>query len=314
MEIANPIYDVVFKYLMEDGKIAKLIISSIIGEDISELTFLPSEFSTDIQKPEGTENLKLKKKTKKSKTIYRLDFSAKIKTPEGYKQVIIEIQKAKFAADIMRFRRYLAGQYADKENTQIIPVGKRNRKFGIPIVSIYFLGHKLESTKSSIIGIKRTYYDLVTGQEIKVKEPFIESLTHDSYVIQIPTLTKKRRNDLETLLSIFDQSMVIDNEHHILSIKEEEYPEKYRLVIRKLQIAIQNPQIKKIMILEDDILDEWADLDRENEVLTIENELVKNENEQVKNENEIIKNEKERIEKENEILKKRLEELEKLKK
>ena len=31
MLIANPIYDVVFKYLMEDSKIAKLVISSIIG-------------------------------------------------------------------------------------------------------------------------------------------------------------------------------------------------------------------------------------------------------------------------------------------
>jgi hypothetical protein len=31
MQIANPIYDVVFNYLMEDAKIAKLLISSIIG-------------------------------------------------------------------------------------------------------------------------------------------------------------------------------------------------------------------------------------------------------------------------------------------
>jgi len=29
IQIANPIYDVVFKYLMEDNKIAKLIISTI---------------------------------------------------------------------------------------------------------------------------------------------------------------------------------------------------------------------------------------------------------------------------------------------
>ena len=37
MHIANPIYDVVFKYLMEDNDIAKLIISTIIGEDIVAL-------------------------------------------------------------------------------------------------------------------------------------------------------------------------------------------------------------------------------------------------------------------------------------
>ena len=36
MLIANPIYDVVFKFLMEDAKIAKLLLSSIIGENIEE--------------------------------------------------------------------------------------------------------------------------------------------------------------------------------------------------------------------------------------------------------------------------------------
>ena len=37
MHIANPIYDVVFKYLMEDSKIAKLMISSITGEIINKI-------------------------------------------------------------------------------------------------------------------------------------------------------------------------------------------------------------------------------------------------------------------------------------
>jgi len=52
-------------------------------------------------------------------TVYRLDFSARIKTQNGaVKQVIIEIQKAKFAADIMRFRRYLGEQYKLRIHTR----------------------------------------------------------------------------------------------------------------------------------------------------------------------------------------------------
>jgi len=312
MQIANPIYDVVFKYLMEDGKIAKLIISSIIGETISELIFLPKEFTTDL------ENQKSKRKSRSSKTVYRLDFSAKIKTKDGYKHIIIEIQKAKFATDIMRFRKYLGEQYANKENTQIIQIAKRKRKVGIPIVSIYFLGHRLNSTKASVIGIKRTYTDLITGKEITTKEAFIESLTHDSYVIQIPELAHKRRNELEIILSVFDQSNAIDEEQHILSIKEEDFPEKYRQIIRKLHIAIQDSEIKKKMILEDDILDEMEDLERENEELTEENEgirqkldTVEQEKEKVEKEKEKVEQEKEKVEKENEKLKKLLEEFEK---
>ncbi|MCP4402531.1 MAG: hypothetical protein GY801_35150 [bacterium] len=42
MHIANPIYDVVFKYLLEDNEIAKLLISTIISEEVVELVdFLP---------------------------------------------------------------------------------------------------------------------------------------------------------------------------------------------------------------------------------------------------------------------------------
>ncbi len=54
----------------------------------------------------------------RSLTVYRLDFSAKIKTTEGTKTVLIEIQKAKLATDIIRFRKYLGEQYQKRTITQ----------------------------------------------------------------------------------------------------------------------------------------------------------------------------------------------------
>ena len=50
--------------------------------------------------------------------------------------------------------------------------------------------------------------------------------------------------------------MNVDPEHHILNIKEEEYPEKYRPLIRRLQSAILEPEMRKQMKIEDGILDE----------------------------------------------------------
>ena len=47
MIIANPIYDVVFKYLMEDLDIAKGMISAIIGEDVEEIQFQAREQIVD---------------------------------------------------------------------------------------------------------------------------------------------------------------------------------------------------------------------------------------------------------------------------
>jgi hypothetical protein len=46
MIIANPIYDTVFKFLMEDISVAKRVISAIIGEEIIDLALKPQEQTT----------------------------------------------------------------------------------------------------------------------------------------------------------------------------------------------------------------------------------------------------------------------------
>jgi len=247
MQIANPIYDVVFKYLMEDSKIARLLISTIIGEKILSLDFLPQENVLELSH---------------SLTVYRLDFSAKIETPDGYKNVLIEIQKAKFATDIMRFRKYLGEQYQKKENIYTTQVAGKETKIAMPILTIYFLGHKLEHIKVPLIKVNRRYYDAATGEEITEKEQFIESLTHDSFVIQIPHLGKKYQTEVERLLTVFDQSNAT-SDHHILNVKEEDFPEKYRPLIRRLQRAIAEPEVRKTMDIEDEILEELQDKERE---------------------------------------------------
>lgn len=81
MEIANPIYDVVFKYLMEDNKVAKLFLSAVTGLDIRSLDFLPQELVADKKKsPKKTFVTAL------NLSIYRLDFSAKISEADGSKK------------------------------------------------------------------------------------------------------------------------------------------------------------------------------------------------------------------------------------
>ena len=81
MEIANPIYDVVFKYLMEDAKSAKLLLSALLEKSIIEIQFLPQELSGE--KISTEENISL------GLSVYRLDFSARIKDEDGKEQVVI---------------------------------------------------------------------------------------------------------------------------------------------------------------------------------------------------------------------------------
>ncbi|TAD95501.1 MAG: hypothetical protein EAZ97_15360, partial [Bacteroidetes bacterium] len=153
MRIANPIYDVVFKYLMDDNKVAKLLISSIIDMEVLDLDFQPQEFIADLSPSKSLEEMKKAERKKKKVippevylTIYRLDFKARILTPEGEKLVIIEIQKAKYISEIMRFRRYLGEQYSNENNIYETKTKKGLLiKKGMPIISIYFLGEKFEN-------------------------------------------------------------------------------------------------------------------------------------------------------------------------
>jgi len=108
-----------------------------------------------------------------------------------------------------------------------------------------------------------TTYDAATGQAISAREEFIENLTHDSFVIQIPYLGPARKTAAERLLAIFDQHLKVSNDEHILDINEAAYPEEYRKVIRWLNRAIPEPKIRQTIDVEDDTLVELEDMERQ---------------------------------------------------
>ncbi len=243
MKIANPIYDVVFRYLMDYNKIAKLLISKIIGEEVEYIDFQPTENVLKIASSSTDED-----KSKISFTVYRLDFAAKIRTPEGeLKQVIIEIQKAKLPTDIMSFQRYLGKQYASEQNSETTETDGITKTKAFPIISIYFLGHPLDHEIAPVIKVSRTYTDISTGRQLLNKEEFIESLTHASFIIQIPALKGNRRNELEKILSIFDQSQ--QESKHILNINEDDFPEEFKEIIRNCRKPLSMMTFKILWIL-----------------------------------------------------------------
>jgi len=283
MHIANPIYDSVFKYLLDDNRVARLLISAIIGEEIESLDFSPTE-------------IKKKKRRKNTYqpiyTVYRVDFAARIRTPEGSKQVLIEIQKAKLTTDIMRFRRYLGENYADEKNI----IETNGEKYALPIITIYFLGHPLTNIQVPALKVNREYIDLATGNPINIKEEFIESLTHNSFVIQIAALKHKRSSELEQVLAIFDQDNKT-NDRHILNFKEEDLPEKYRIIFRRLLEAASNAEVRKYMKVEDDMIEAYKMQERK----LVATEKRAEEAEKQKEEAEKQKEEAEKREKETKI-------------
>ena len=239
VDIANPVYDVVFKYLLEDNAIAKLIVSSIIGENVVTLKAQPQERTIAKAKAEGENPL----------TVYRLDFAATIRTETGtYKLVTIEMQKAGLPTDIKRFRRYLGDRYTDETNYT-------DDNKAMQIYTIYFLGKDLGICDTPVLCVFPEIRDLSNPANIiQSKSEFIESLNHKCWIVQINCLKERRRNELEQLLSVFDQSN-LTKDVHILNVNEEDFPEKFRSVIRRLKAAASDRDVKKMMREEDGFLD-----------------------------------------------------------
>jgi hypothetical protein len=298
MKVANPLYDVVFKYLMQDMRVAKLVISNIIEQEIESLDFAFTELNRKL--PDG------------GLTVLRIDFAAKIRELDGSSRlVIIELQKAKFPTDITRFRKYLGKQYQEESNIYLDE--KTQKKKALPIISIYILGHNLQNNDSPVIHVKRNYYDHATKEKLTQKEEFIESLTHDSYIIQVPRLRKRHRNKLETLLSIFDQSNTSKESKHFIDLLESSFPDEFRAIIRRLHKASANKALCEDMEMEDDILEELATQERliayeraEKEKAEAEKEKAEVERREAEEGKEKAEAEKERVEAEKSRLEKLL--------
>ena len=241
MRIANPIYDVVFKYLLDDEKVAKLVLSALLGREILSLDFRATEVRTEVPRPVGAEIL-----------VLRLDFAATLRQEDGSRKlVLIEIQKAHTPWDVLRFRRYLGSQYASAENVYVDPAG---RKQALPLVTIYFLGEGLECIDAPVVKVNRHYTDVATGEEIAIADPFVEALTHDTVVVQVDKLKNRRRTELEQLLAVFDQGHASRSDPHLLDILEENFPERYREVLRRLMRAAAEKDVRDRMDVEDEVV------------------------------------------------------------
>jgi hypothetical protein len=184
MLIANPIYDTVFKHLLENQRAAKFFICTLLGKPI---------LSISVRSPERTY---IDPKDKELKLL-RMDFTVEIGTEDSSSQkVIIEMQKSdKRITDVSRFRRYLGHEYMHDT---------------MPIISIYVLGFSLPGIDTACLRISRGYYDLIEDKEMPAVSDFAERLTHDCYIVQVPRIQPRMKTPLDRLLSVFEQKNFID--------------------------------------------------------------------------------------------------------
>lgn len=243
--VANPLYDSVFKFMMEDEQVARTLLSALLKKDIVSVEMRPNEYSNA-----NKDNDRI--------SIFRIDFGALVREKDGREHLIlIEVQKTWRSTEISRFRQYLGVQYENKRNLDV-------NGNSLPIVSIYILGHKVGKIKEPVVYVSRKYLDYDSKEITEgVPDPFVESLTHDSIIVQVPYLKGKARNRVEKLLSVFDQTYVQDGDPQFVSVSDRDISEDKDMerIINRLAKAATISDIRMTMNIEDEIYSELENLD-----------------------------------------------------
>ena len=152
LRVANPIYDSVFKYLVEDLRIAKILISALLKKEVLEV---------EVRKHEYTNG------TRDNISMFRIDFGAKVRESDG---------------------------------------------------------------------------------------SFVESLVHDSIIVQIPRLHGRVNTRLEKVLSVFDQTHKDKGNRQMLNIDEDNYEDDTDMmyILRRLLAAASDAKLRQDMNVEDE--------------------------------------------------------------
>lgn len=247
IQIANPIYDSVFKYLMEDERIAKILLSALLKKEVVAVEMRRNEYTNGVR-----DNI----------SMFRIDFGAHVKEPDGtIRLVLIELQKTWLETETLRFRQYLGAQYSNPEN---VPSENNKDGYAIPMVAIYLLGHRVGDINVPVLYVKHKAYDY-DGNVVTdgIPDPFVESLIHDSIIVQIPLLHGQVNNRLEKVLSVFDQSQKNGSDRHVLNVNDTPFDDDddMQYLLRRLLMAAANAQLRQEMNVEDEYFKALEDRD-----------------------------------------------------
>ena len=276
--VANPIYDSVFKFLMEDERIAKTVLSALLKKDV---------VSVEMRRHEHP-NI-----TRDKISMFRIDFAARVREDNGdVRLILIELQKTWLDTETLRFRRYLAAQYNAEEN--IMKDGD-NKGFAVPMVAVYLLGHRIGDIDKAVVYASHETLDY-DGQVVEngKKDPFISSLIHDSIIVQIPLLHGKINNKLDKVLSVFDQSYRDASNQQLLCLDPKAYEgdNDMMYILRRLSMAAMSAEVRQEMNDEDEF---YSLLEARETQLMKQNQIISDQKAQISDQKAQISDQKAQI-------------------
>jgi hypothetical protein len=261
--IPNPIYDVVFRYLMADYDSALIVLSTLTNEKIIKLHLEPlthpEKKKVSIKTPNAEQEI----------SLFHLDFTATVELKDGSEELImIELQKASEPGDIFRFKRYISKNFQHKrqeelKNYQLKTISLIDRP--IRLVPIFILNFRIENEINDLlIKVNRSKIGVFKNETLKQHNDFIDHLSYDMLVIQLPNLqniteedylTDEYKQKLYALLKLFDQKEQFKDNEHRLRVMRRLLPGFLERVVNRLQAADRdNPDLEEAMLAEDEIL------------------------------------------------------------
>ena len=247
IRVANPIYDSVFKYLMEDERIARTVLSALLKKEVVEVQIRRNEYTNGYR-----DNI----------SMFRIDFGARVRQDDGsLRLVLIELQKTWLTTETLRFRQYLGAQYANKEN---MVQEEMRPPYGIPMVAVYILGHRVGNINVPVLYVNHRPYDY-EGREVTegLPDPFVDSLVHDSIIVQIPLLHGQINNRLDKVLSVFDQTNKEKDNQQLVELDDTNYEDDsdMQYILHRLVMASVDAQLRQDMNVEDEYFQAIEDRD-----------------------------------------------------
>ncbi|MBQ3690202.1 MAG: hypothetical protein II937_10155 [Bacteroidales bacterium] len=248
-KVCNPIYDTVFKYLMEDERVAKVLLGGILNKKIVNVEIKGHECAY-----QSDENTSLK--------LLRFDFAGTIENPDGTKETVtIELQKASEPEEVMRFRKYFGLQMASESNADAVTKHRHDKdktpyivKKPRHIYGIFILGHSLgKGFEYPLIKGSTVFYDEDDNVlNFKTQCEFLKGMTYHLYIIQIPFLPEKPKKPLEKILRAFDQRYKLEYDSKYLELSEDKDKDSgYNVIFNRLLYAAADEQLRGNLDLED---------------------------------------------------------------
>ncbi len=118
-------------------------------------------------------------------------------------------------------------------------------------------------------------------------DPFVDSLVHDSIIVQIPLLHGQINNRLEKVLSVFDQTNKEKDNRQLVELDDTNYADDadMQYILHRLIMASADAQLRQDMNVEDEYFQAIEDRDT---AIMSRDKVIKEKDQQISQQNQQI--------------------------